>query len=106
MITGCSAMTGDLPTATGTPPGVRQEGNPWIKKSAFLAFTSISYVDSSGTKVRWINEIHAVWIDGEEYDTPLKTGFDLANIRHPAVVSWGPSLIGYRFLHYNGEGAR
>ena len=105
-ITGCSAANSYWAIATGTPPGVKQEGNPWIKKSAFLGFTYLSQIDTAGTKVRWINEIHAFWIDGDLYDTPLKTGVDLANLDFPTVLPWGPTLSGYRFLHYNAEGSR
>ena len=103
-ITGCSAANSYWAIATGTPPGVKQEGNPWVKKSAFLGFTHFSY--AGDTKNRWIGRIHNVWIDGNQYDTPLKTGVDLANLDYPEVVNWGPTLTGYRFLHYDGEGAR
>ncbi len=103
-ITGCNAVKGSWPIATGTPPGVKQEGNPWIKKTSFLGFASISYAGQ--TKSQWISRIHGVWIDRNEYDTPLKTGVDLANFEYPTVQNWGPRLIGYRFLHYNGEDSR
>ncbi len=106
MITGCSALNGSWPLAVGTPHGVKQEGNPWVKKSAYLAFAGFSQVSTDGTKVEWINDIHAIWIDFDQYDTPLKTGVDLANFHFPAVLPWGPGLIGYRFLHYDGEDAR
>ena len=96
--TGCSAVNGLWPIATGTPRGIKQEGNPWIKKSAFVGFASES--KAGETKSRWTAHLHNVWIDAVEYDTPLNTGFELANFEYPEVVDWQPAVIGYRFLHY------
>jgi hypothetical protein len=103
-ITGCGAIGGFLPIATGTPPGVKQEGNPWVKKSAFVGFNGASFPGE--IKSQWITRIHGRWIDGNDYDTLLKTAVDLANLDYPTVQSWGPAVIGYRFWEYNGADSR
>jgi hypothetical protein len=104
-ITGCAALNGTWGLAVGTPPGVDQVEN-LIRKSVFLGFAGISKVGTDGTKVKWIVEIHNVWIDGFNYDTPIKAGLDIANIRYPAVVAWGPGLHGFRSLIYSGDDSR
>lgn len=102
-ITGCSAVNGALPIATGTPPGVTQVENPLIKKSAFLGFTKRSL--SGETKTQWINRIHAEWLDGNAYDTTLSAAEAIATIYHPDVQPWGPTILGYYLLIYNGFGS-
>jgi hypothetical protein len=102
-ITGCGTLNGTWPLAAGTPPGVDQVEN-LIKKSVFLGFAGISYANA--TKMGWIVEIHKIWIDGFNYDTPVKAGLDIANIRYPAVMSWGPGLHGFRSLIYSGDDSR
>jgi len=101
-ITGCSAAVGtsEWPNATGTPLGVQQVGNSQLKKSAFLGFTGLSYVPA---KYPWINRIHFEWLDGSDYDTALSTAVSRANLAYPAVQSWGPTVLGYTPLEYNGD---
>jgi len=102
--TGCTTLNGLFPAAVGTPRGVKQEGNPWIKKSAFVGFATTS--QAGQTKTEWTVFMHDYWIDGGDYDSLLKTGVDLANLEYPEVVEWQPGVIGYRFLPYNGAGSR
>jgi hypothetical protein len=102
--TGCGTVNGFFPGATGTPLGVQQEGNPWIKKSAFVGFAANS--QAGETKTGWTIRIHDVWIDGVDYDTPLNTGVDIANLYFPDAQAWGPAVRGYRYLSYNGEESR
>lgn len=102
--TGCGTVSGFWPGATGTPLGVQQEGNPWIRKSAFVGFAGNS--QAGELKTRWTVRIHDVWIDGVDYDTPLKTGVDFANIDYPEVVQWVPSIRGYRYISYDGRESR
>ncbi len=106
MITGCSAAAGGskLPEATGTPAGIQQVGNSQIKKSAYIAFTGLSYAGAE--KFGWIARIHQEWLDGNDYDTPLNTALVIANNTYPAVVSWGPTLLGYNVLEYNANESR
>jgi hypothetical protein len=101
--TGCGTVNGTLPLAVGTPHGVKQEGNPWIKKSAFVGFVEKSRAGQP--KSEWTVFIHNYWIDGGDYDSLLKTAVDLANLEYPEVVEWDPAVIGYRFLLYNGAGS-
>lgn len=102
--TGCSTVHGNLPAASGTPQGVKQEGNPWIKKSAFVGFGKESYPGEA--KSRWTINIHNYWIDGGDYDTLLNTAVEWANLDYPDVLPWQPTVIGYRFLRYDGQGSR
>jgi hypothetical protein len=102
--TGCGTTSGKFPIATGTPPGVQQIGNPWIKKSAFVGFSNLS--KAGETKMRWTVALHNYWIDGGDYDFLLKTAVDWANLDYPNVVPWGPTVLGYTVLKYNGEGSR
>ena len=105
IISGCHSLCGLLPAATGTPLGVKQEGNYQIKKSAFIGFKDFSY--SGQTKFNWLMRIHTIWIDTAQnydwYQTPLKTGYDPANMDYPEVVTWKPDLVGYRYLYYDGS---
>jgi hypothetical protein len=101
---GCGTVNGKWPIAVGTPPGVPQEGNPWIKKSAFLGFVGQSLPGE--TKMRWLIRIHDYWIDGSDYDTLFKTAVDWSNLDFPDVVAWAPQVVGYRFIRYNGAGSR
>jgi hypothetical protein len=78
--------------------------NAQIKKSAFLGFTELS--NAGSTKLNWINRIHVEWLDGYDYDTPLYFAVYIANNNYPAAMNWGPRIIGYAPLKYNGDDSR
>ena len=106
MMTGCAAANGtsEFPVATGTLSGVEQVTNLQLKKSAFLGFTGLSYAGPD--KTGWINRIHFEWLYGNDYDTPIGIAMLIANNAYPIVQNWGPTVLGYGLLEYNGNASR
>ncbi len=105
-ISGCASADSatEFPDATGTPLGVPQVGNSQIKKSAFVGFTGFSHPGSINNS--WVYRIHREWLDEIDYDTPLSLAVAIANNNYPEVLNWGPRIIGYRPLKYNGDDSR
>jgi hypothetical protein len=104
MITGCMALNGSWPLAVGTPAGVNQWDEPLIRKTVYIAFRGFTY---AGEKMaRWTTTLHARWIDGFNYDTPIFIAVNRANSDQPEVATWLPGILGFDSLPYDGSDSR